>query len=181
MNLFKWTVSTCAVLAAVTFTACNDSTSANVTVVAGDNSSSSTSKDSPSSASKDNQSSSSKESSKDYDCSVTDGVKVLYPEDGVKFKMGDTITVIYGSDVKGSGYRFVFKTSEDDIGVDMLPTSAGPKDPDGKTCYEQKVVLQEETDDDDATAEPTDTAIIRVIPYEKTAKGSNSGTFKVTE
>lgn len=177
MNLFKWTVSTCAVLAAMTFTACNDSTSANVTVVAGDNSSSSTSKDSPSSASKDTPSS----ASEVYDCSVTDGVKVLYPEDGAKFKMGDTITVIYGSDVKGSGYRFVFKTSEDDIGVDMLPTSAGPKDPDGKTCYEQKVVLQEETEDDDATAEPTDTAIIRVIPYEKTAKGSNSGTFKVTE
>lgn len=175
MNLFKWTVSTCAVLAAVCFTACDDSSSASSDPAS--TPSSSTSKDSPSSASKDNQSS----SSKDYDCSVTDGVKVLYPEDGAKFKMGDTITVIYGSDVKGSGYRFVFKTSEDDIGVDMLPTSAGPKDPDGKTCYEQKVVLQEETDDDDATAEPTDTAIIRVIPYEKTAKGSNSGTFKVTE
>lgn len=176
MNLFKWTVSACAVLAAVTFTACNDSTSANVTVIAGDNSSSSTSKDSPSSASKDPSS-----SSKDYDCSVSDGVKVLYPEDGAKFKMGDTITVIYGSDVKGSGYRFVFKTSENDMGVDMLPSSAGPKEPDGKTCYEQKVVLQAETEDDDATAEPTDTAIIRVIPYEKTSKGANSGTFKVTE
>ena len=175
MNLFKWTVSTCAVLAAVCFTACDDSSSASSDPAS--TPSSSTSKDSPSSASKDNQSS----SSKDYDCSVTDGVKVLYPEDGAKFKMGDTITVIYGSDVKGSGYRFVFKTSENDMGVDMLPSSAGPKEPDGKTCYEQKVVLQAETEDDDATAEPTDTAIIRVIPYEKTSKGANSGTFKVTE
>ena len=166
MNLFKWTVSTCAVLAAVTFTACDDSSSASSESSA--TPSSSASKDTPSSA------------SKVYDCSVEDGVKVVYPEDGAEFKMGDTITVIYGSNVKGSGYRFVFKTSEEDMGVDMLPSSAGPKDPDGKTCYEQKVVLQEETEDDDATAEPTDTAIIRVIPYEKTSKVSNSGTFKVT-
>jgi hypothetical protein len=30
-------------------------------------------------------------------------------------------------------------------------------------------------------AEPTETAIIRVVPYEKTSKAGNSGTFKVTE
>ena len=46
---------------------------------------------------------------------------------------------------------------------------------DGKKCYEQKVVLTEDV------AEPTNTAIIRVVPYEQTAKGANSGTFKVTE
>ncbi len=110
-----------------------------------------------------------------YDCSVTDGVKVVYPAGGESFKMGDTITVVYGSDVKGSGYQFLFKTSEDDKGLDMLPESAGPEAPDGKTCYEQKVVLDEEW------AEATDTAIIRVQPYEKTAKAANSGSFKVSE
>ena len=112
-------------------------------------------------------------SSSDIDCSVTDGVKVFYPKGGEKFKMGDTITVIYGSDVKGSGYRFVFKTSESDAGLDMLEESAGPSNPDGKTCYEQKVYL---TDD---FAEPTETALIRVIPYERSSKGANSGTFSV--
>ena len=100
---------------------------------------------------------------------------IASPKKGDSFKMGDTITVIYGSDVQGSGYRFVFKTSEEDGGLDMLEESAGPMKPDGKKCYEQKVVL---TDD---VAEPTKTAIIRVVPYEQTAKGANSGTFKVTE
>lgn len=110
-----------------------------------------------------------------YDCSVNDGVKVLAPAKGDTFKMGDTITVVYGSDVQGSGYSFKFKTSEEDPGVDMLEESAGPEKPDGKTCYEQKVVLTKDV------AKPTDNAIIRVVPYEKTSKGSNSGTFKVTK
>ncbi len=109
------------------------------------------------------------------DCSVEDGVKVVSPKKGDSFKMGETITVVYGSDVQGSGFRFVFKTSEEDAGVDMLEESAGPEKPDGKTCYEQKVKLTEDV------AEPTNTAIIRVIPYEKTAKAANSATFKVTE
>ena len=102
-------------------------------------------------------------------------MKVVYPKGGESFKMGDKIKVVYGSDVKGSGYRFVFKTSEEDGGYDMLEESAGPMKPDGKKCYEQKVVLTEDV------AEPTKTAIIRVVPYEQTAKGANSGTFKVTE
>ena len=59
--------------------------------------------------------------------------------------------------------------------VDMLEESAGPEKPDGKTCYEQKVVLTKDV------AKTTDNAIIRVVPYEKTSKGSNSGTFKVTK
>ena len=115
------------------------------------------------------------DNSSDFDCTVSGGVKVVSPKKGDSFKMGDTITVIYGSDVQGSGYRFVFKTSEEDGGLDMLEESAGPLKPDGKKCYEQKVVLTEDV------AEPTKTAIIRVVPYEQTAKGANSGTFKVTE
>ena len=110
-----------------------------------------------------------------YDCSVKDGVKVVAPAKGDSFKMGDTITVVYGSDVEGSGYSFKFKTSEEDAGTDMLEESAGPEKPDGKTCYEQKVVLTKDV------AEPAEEAIIRVVPYEKTSKGSNSGTFKVTK
>ncbi|MCQ2062409.1 MAG: hypothetical protein MJY99_03625 [Fibrobacter sp.] len=110
-----------------------------------------------------------------YDCNVKDGVKVVYPAGGETFKMGDEITIIYGSDVQGSGYRFVFKTSEDDMGIDMFEGSEGPENPDGKTCYKQKVKLS------DDFAEATDEAIIRVIPYEKQAKGANSATFKVKD
>ena len=109
------------------------------------------------------------------DCSVTDGVKVVSPKGGEEFKIGDKVTVVYGSDVQGSGYRFVFKTSEEDMGTDLLDGSAGPEQPDGKTCYEQEVVLSE------GLVEPTSTAIIRVIPYERQNKGANSGTFKVKE
>jgi len=145
MKLFKLITSVCAVSAAFMFVACDDSSSA--------------------SANDDEK----------LDCSVSDGVKVVSPKKGDSFKMGETITVVYGSNVQGSGYRFVFKTSEEDAGVDMLEESAGPEKPDGKTCYEQKVKLTEDV------AEPTETAIIRVIPYEKTSKAGNSATFKVTE
>lgn len=107
------------------------------------------------------------------DCSVANGVKVFSPKDGEIYKMGDTITVVYGSDVQGSGYRFVFRSSENEYGQDMLDESAGPENPDGKTCYEQKVVLS------DDYAEETEAAIIRVIPYERSSKVANSGTFKV--
>ena len=168
MNFFKFAVSTCAVLAAVAFTACDESSSAS----SDEKTSSSSEKTTNSSDSKTPASS---EASASYDCSVKDGVKVVYPNGGESFKMGDKIKVVYGSDVQGSGYRFVFKTSEDDAGLDMLEESAGPESPDGKTCYEQEVVLS------DDFAEATKTAIIRVIPYEKTAKAANSGTFKVTE
>ena len=111
----------------------------------------------------------------DFDCTVSGGVKVVSPKGGEEFKIGDKITVVYGSDVQGSGYRFVFKASEEDMGTDLLDGSAGPEQPDGKTCYEQEVVLSE------GLVEPTSTAIIRVIPYERQNKGANSGTFKVKE
>ena len=110
------------------------------------------------------------------ECSVKDGVKVVYPEGGETFTVGDTITVVYGSDVQGSGYRFVFKYSEDDPGVDLLDESAGPENPDGKTCYEQKVVLSVDEVNENRTTVP---GIIRVVPYEHSKKGANSGEFAV--
>ena len=151
MNFMKLGIVASAILAAVAFTACDDSSSA---------------------SSDDNKTS--------YDCSVTDGVKVVYPAGGESFKMGDTITVVYGSDVKGSGYHFYFKTSEEAEPRDMLDESAGPETPDGKTCYEQKVALTEDFLPDDVEF-PIEKAVIRVAPYEKTAKGANSGSFKVSE
>ena len=109
-----------------------------------------------------------------YNCSVSDGVKVLYPEGGESFKLGETIPVIYGSDVKGSGYRFVFKTSEDDAGVDLLEESAGEENPNGRSCYVQEVKLSA------GLVGETTKGFIRVIPYENTKKGANSGAFKIS-
>jgi len=113
------------------------------------------------------------DASEQYDCSVTDGVKVVYPAGGETFKVGQTIRVVYGSDVQGSGYRFVFKKSEDDMGLDLLEESAGPEGPDGKTCYVQEVVLSADL------VEETLTGFIRVVPYEYAKKGANSGEFFV--
>ena len=115
------------------------------------------------------------DNSSDFDCTVSGGVKVVSPKGGEEFKIGDKVTVVYGSDVQGSGYRFVFKTSDEDIGKDLLDGSAGPETPDGKKCYEQEIVLDKDI------VKATSTAIIRVIPYENTKKGANSGTFKVKE
>lgn len=106
-------------------------------------------------------------------CAVENGVKVIFPDLNSKFKVGDTIGVVYGSDVVGSGYRFVYKTSESDAGLDLLESSAGPENPDGKTCYVQKVVLSGDIVD------PSKTAFIRVIPYENVSKGASSESFVV--
>ena len=117
----------------------------------GDDSSSSGPADETGSSAKETTSSSSTDKPKSsddgsakYDCTVSGGVKVLYPAGGEEFKMGDTITVIYGSDVQGSGYRFIFKVNEEDLGKDAFPNSVGPEEPDGKTCYEQKIVLSKD-------------------------------------
>ena len=116
-------------------------------------------------------------SSSKYDCSVSDGVKVVYPDVGSSFKMGDEITVVFGSAVEDNGYRFIFKTSTSDPGVDLLEESAGPQgQADGKTCYEVKVKLSA-----DMGVEPTLTGFIRVQPYNKSSKGNNSALFVVKE
>ncbi|MBQ2561691.1 MAG: hypothetical protein II565_14095 [Fibrobacter sp.] len=110
-----------------------------------------------------------------YDCSVKGGVKVVYPAGGETFKIGETITVIYGSDVEDSGYRFLFKKNAGDPGMDLFDESVGPEKPDGKTCYEQKVKLSKDI------VEATSTGAIRVQPYNKSSKGNNSGLFIVKE
>ena len=156
--------------ASLAFVACGDDSSSSAPA----DETASSAKETPKSSSSTDTPKSSEDSGK-YDCTVSGGVKVVYPAGGEEFKLGDTITVIYGSDIQGSGYRFAFKVDENDAGMDMLKNSAGPETPDGKTCYEQKVVLS------DDYAEPSDEAIIRVIPYERQNKGANSGTFKVKE
>ena len=109
-----------------------------------------------------------------FDCSVTGGVKVVYPTKGETFKIGQKITVIYGSTVDGPGYMIKFKTDKDDAGKDLTSGSVGfAGKGDGKTCYEVEVVL------DAKKVTETTTGIIRVVPYEKTNKGANSAEFTV--
>ena len=117
---------------------------------------------------------SSSNASDKFDCTVSDGLKVVYPTKGETFKIGQKITVIYGSTVDGSGYMIKFKTDKDDAGKDLTSGSVGfAGKGDGKTCYEVEVVL------DAKKVTETTTGIIRVVPYEKTNKGANSAEFTV--
>lgn len=110
-----------------------------------------------------------------YDCSVDDGVKVVYPAGGETFKIGEEITVVYGTVIDDGGFRFVFKRSEDDEGRDFFDETKGINArADGKTCYEQKVKLSEDV------VEAPSAGFIRIIPYNHAAKGANSGVFKVS-
>lgn len=120
-------------------------------------------------------SSTSPSSTPSYDCSVSEsqGVKVVYPDVGSKFKMGDEITVVFGTAVEDNGYRILFRTSTSDRGIDLLDESYDAK-MDGKTCNEVKVKLSA-----DLGVEPTLTGIIRVEPYNKSSKGGNSALFVV--
>ena len=117
---------------------------------------------------------SSSNASDKFDCTVSDGVKVVYPTKGETFKIGQKITVIYGSTVDGSGYMIKFKTDKDDAGKDLTSGSVGfAGKGDGKTCYEVEVVL------DAKKVTETTTGIIRVVPYYNTNKGANSAEFTV--
>lgn len=117
----------------------------------------------------------SKQETNKKDCSVDDGVVVVYPAGGETFKMGDTLTVIYGASANLAGpmFRFVYRENADDMGTDFMTRSAGEANPDGKTCYEQKVVLDPEL------INTSDEAVIAVIPYNKPAKMGKSASFKV--
>ena len=110
-----------------------------------------------------------------YDCTVSDGVKVVYPTVSEQFKIGQEITVVFGTDIEDAGYKIVFKKNAGDQGVDLLD-EAYDAVMDGKTCNEVKVKL-----DPESGVEPTLTGIIRVIPYNKQNKGNNSELFVVKE
>ena len=111
-----------------------------------------------------------------YDCTVSDGVKVVYPTVSEQFKVGQTIDVIFGTTVD-EGYRFVFKKNTSDEGNDLFDDSVDLTAPaDGKTCHTVKVTLSA-----DHGVEPTMTGFIRVIPYQHQNKGNNSELFIVKE
>ena len=149
MKLFKLTASVCAVSAAFMFAACDDS------------SSSASSDDGKTDVS---------------DCSVEGGVKVASPKGGETFKVGETITVVFGSDMNFGGFGVELRFNDGANKVNLLDGSIDDAVIDGKTCNEYKIVL-----DSDAGVEPADDAYIYIYPYSNQSKAGKSGTFKVTE
>ncbi|MCQ2098381.1 MAG: hypothetical protein MJY87_10650 [Fibrobacter sp.] len=109
------------------------------------------------------------------ECSVTNGIVIVSPAAGDSYKAGETITVVFGTDIAKNGFRIQYRPNADAKGVDLTEESVGPEKPDGKTCYEVKVTLDEDL------VTPSKDAVIRVIPYDDQAKGENSATFTVTE
>ena len=111
-----------------------------------------------------------------YDCTVSDGVKVVYPAGGETFKVGDEITVIFGTTVDET-HGFAFKKDDKERGYDLFDESIYLTAPaDGKTCHTVKVKL-----DAERGVEPTLTGIIRVYPYQHSSKGGYSKPFTVKE
>ena len=147
MNFFKLAASSCAVLAAISFTACGDSSSA-----------------------------SSDDDKVAYDCSVKDGVKVVAPAEGESFKLGDTIKVVFGSDMNFGGFGVEIRFKDGEKKVNLFEESIDDAVIDGKTCNEYSAVL-----DAELGVEAADDAYIYVYPYSNQAKAGKSGTFKVTK
>ena len=118
------------------------------------------------------------ESSTKLDCSVSGGTVVAYPRGGETFKLGDTIKVVFGTDIVDGSYRIMFRADEDTDGDDLTEKSIPSSDveTDGKTFNTVEVVL-----DEDHNAEAADAAVIIVRPYSKSAKQGVSKAFKVTE
>ena len=112
-----------------------------------------------------------------YDCTVSDGVKVAYPTGGETFKVGDEITVVFGTTVAGQSYSIAFRKAELDNNYDLVAESFDLKAPaDGMTCHTMKVKL-----DAEKGVVPTNTGFIRVYPYDSQRKGANSKPFVVKE
>ena len=132
--------------------------------------------DSDSSSNSDNNSSSS--SSKEYDCTMTaEGVKVLAPEGGETFSIGDTITVVFGANyANAGGFHVYYKADVDSNRVDLFAGSVGPEGPDGSECYEVTAILSA-----DMGVIASDNAFIRVEAYNWGVIRGDSKTFTVKE
>lgn len=109
------------------------------------------------------------------DCSVTDGVKVVSPKGGEEFKVGETIKVVFGSDMDFGGFGVELRFDEGAKKVNLLEESIDDAVIDGKTCNEYSIKLDAEG------IVAADDAYIYVYPYSKQSKAGKSGTFKVKE
>ncbi len=112
----------------------------------------------------------------EYDCSVKNGFVVVAPDGSESFKVGDTISVVFGTDVEDASYIIKYRENDDVDGWKLTEGSIpGSKVvADGKTCNIIDVVLN--PDDVD----PSDEALIVVKGYNKSGIGK-SKPFKVEE
>lgn len=124
----------------------------------------------------DDKSSTGPDGSSIFDCSVTDGVKVVSPAGGETFKIGETIKVVFGSDMDFGGFGVEFRYDDGSKKVNLLDETIDDAVVDGKTCNEYSIKL-----DADLGVVATDDAFIYVYPYSKQSKAGKSGTFKVKE
>lgn len=111
---------------------------------------------------------------KDFDCSVTDGVKVVYPEGGEAFKVGETIKLVFGSDMDFGGFGVELRFNGGAQKVNLLEESIDNAVIDGETCNEYSIKLNAEL----GVVAASD-AYIYVYPYSKQSKAGRSEIFKV--
>ena len=107
------------------------------------------------------------------ECSVTDGVKVVSPAGGETFKVGQTITVAFCSDMDFGGFGVELRYEDGTKSVNLLDETIDDAVIDGKTCNEYLVDLPMDVLADDA--------FIYVYPYSKQSKAGKSGTFRIVE
>ena len=111
---------------------------------------------------------------KDFDCSVTDGVKVVYPEGGEWFEVGETIKLVFGSDMDFGGFGVELRFNDGAQKVNLLEESIDNAVIDGETCNEYSIKL-----DAELGVVTADDAYIYVYPYSKQSKAGRSEIFKV--
>src|SRR5574344_225133 len=96
------------------------------------------------------------------ECALSsDGVKVVLPAGGETFKLGDSVTVVYGAQYSAAGSVDILDhPTSSATGVSVVSTSVGPDSPDGTECYTEKVLRPE-------TLSVCDSAFFGVKAYNK--------------
>ena len=115
----------------------------------------------------------------EYDCSVTDGVKVVYPEGGETFALGDIVTVIFGSDLEG-GFGIELRSADGSMKVELLDVDGSATVADGKTCNAYDVVLDPSYGVWTTDSTKSNKTFINVYSYLKPSKNAKSGLFEIT-
>lgn len=112
-----------------------------------------------------------------YDCSVSKGTVVVAPTGCESYKVGDKITVVFGTDVVDASYAIIYRENDEVNGYSLTENSIPASEvvADGKTCNTFEVELDPEVVD------PSDEALIVIQPYENKTKMGKSKTFKVEE
>lgn len=109
------------------------------------------------------------------ECALSsDGVKVVLPAGGETFKLGDSVTIVYGAKYSNAGSFDILYYSDSATGISVVPMSVGPQSPDGTECYTEKVFLSD-------ALSASNAAFFRVKAYNKPTLRGDSKTFTVTK